>query len=38
VRSGKGEKTLAAGGLPNGTAIHDDLREFAFDFLARHAD
>lgn len=38
VRSGKGEKTLAAGGLPNGTAVHDDLREFAFDFLARHAD
>jgi len=36
VKTGKGEKTLAAGGLPDGTQIHDDLREFAFDFLARH--
>ncbi|QGZ55553.1 D-glycero-beta-D-manno-heptose 1,7-bisphosphate 7-phosphatase [Paraburkholderia acidiphila] len=34
VRSGKGEKTLAAGGLPEGTMIHDDLRAFALDFLA----
>lgn len=34
VRSGKGEKTLAAGGLPEGTTIHDDLRSFALDFLA----
>jgi D-glycero-D-manno-heptose 1,7-bisphosphate phosphatase len=34
VRTGKGEKTLAAGGLPEGTQIHDDLRAFALDFLA----
>jgi D-glycero-D-manno-heptose 1,7-bisphosphate phosphatase len=34
VRSGKGEKTLATGGLPEGTRIHADLREFAFEFLA----
>lgn len=35
VRTGKGEKTLAAGGLPEGTRIHDNLREFTFDFLSR---
>lgn len=34
VRTGKGEKTLAAGGLPEGTQVHDDLRAFAYDFLA----
>lgn len=34
VRTGKGEKTLAAGGLPEGTKVHDDLRAFALDFLA----
>ena len=34
VRTGKGEKTLAAGGLPEGTQVHDDLRGFALDFLA----
>lgn len=34
VRTGKGEKTLAAGGLPEGTKVHDDLRAFVFDFLA----
>jgi D-glycero-D-manno-heptose 1,7-bisphosphate phosphatase len=38
VLSGKGQKTFAAGGLPEGTRIHDNLREFAFDFLARHTD
>lgn len=38
VRSGKGEQTLAAGGLPDGTRVHDDLREFVFDFLARHGE
>ncbi|HDP89375.1 MAG TPA: D-glycero-beta-D-manno-heptose 1,7-bisphosphate 7-phosphatase [Thioalkalivibrio sp.] len=25
VRTGQGERTLAAGGLPEGTAVHDDL-------------
>jgi D-glycero-D-manno-heptose 1,7-bisphosphate phosphatase len=35
VRTGKGEKTLAAGDLPEGTQIHDDLRAFALDFLAK---
>ncbi|MDR3101263.1 MAG: D-glycero-beta-D-manno-heptose 1,7-bisphosphate 7-phosphatase [Paraburkholderia sp.] len=34
VRTGKGEKTLAAGGLPEGTKVHDDLRAFVLDFLA----
>ncbi|TDV09888.1 D-glycero-beta-D-manno-heptose 1,7-bisphosphate 7-phosphatase [Paraburkholderia caballeronis] len=38
VLTGKGEKTLAAGGLPEGTLVHDDLRAFALDFLAREAD
>jgi D-glycero-D-manno-heptose 1,7-bisphosphate phosphatase len=37
VRSGKGEKTLAAGGLPEGTKVHDDLRSFALDFLANES-
>jgi D-glycero-D-manno-heptose 1,7-bisphosphate phosphatase len=34
VLTGKGNKTLAAGGLPEGTKVHDDLRSFALDFLA----
>ncbi|MFP3741032.1 D-glycero-beta-D-manno-heptose-1,7-bisphosphate 7-phosphatase, partial [Burkholderia sp. SIMBA_019] len=34
VLTGKGKKTLAAGGLPEGTKVHDDLRAFALDFLA----
>ncbi|WP_118180926.1 D-glycero-beta-D-manno-heptose 1,7-bisphosphate 7-phosphatase [Paraburkholderia phosphatilytica] len=34
VRTGKGEKTLAAGNLPPGTKVHDDLRAFALDFLS----
>ncbi|WJF90723.1 D-glycero-beta-D-manno-heptose 1,7-bisphosphate 7-phosphatase [Paraburkholderia bonniea] len=34
VLSGKGQQTLAAGGLPPGTQIHQDLRAFALDFLA----
>ena len=34
VLTGKGRKTLAAGGLPEGTRVHDDLRAFALDFLA----
>jgi D-glycero-D-manno-heptose 1,7-bisphosphate phosphatase len=33
VLTGKGRKTLAAGGLPEGTMVHDDLRAFALDFL-----
>ncbi|TAM03260.1 MAG: D-glycero-beta-D-manno-heptose 1,7-bisphosphate 7-phosphatase [Paraburkholderia sp.] len=35
VLTGKGEKTLAAGGLPAGTQVHADLRAFALDFLAK---
>ncbi|MGI4855857.1 MAG: D-glycero-beta-D-manno-heptose 1,7-bisphosphate 7-phosphatase [Janthinobacterium lividum] len=38
VRTGKGRETLAAGDLPAGTQIHDNLREFAFDFLARRGE
>ena len=34
VLTGKGKKTLAAGGLPPGTKVHDDLRAFALDFLS----
>ncbi|MFM0499550.1 D-glycero-beta-D-manno-heptose 1,7-bisphosphate 7-phosphatase [Paraburkholderia caffeinilytica] len=34
VLTGKGRKTLAAGGLPEGTRVHDDLRAFALDFLS----
>ncbi|ACD15109.1 D-alpha,beta-D-heptose 1,7-bisphosphate phosphatase [Paraburkholderia sp. BL18I3N2] len=34
VLTGKGRKTLEAGGLPEGTIVHDDLRAFALDFLA----
>jgi D-glycero-D-manno-heptose 1,7-bisphosphate phosphatase len=35
VLTGKGCKTLAEGGLPEGTRVHDDLRAFALDFLAQ---
>jgi D-glycero-D-manno-heptose 1,7-bisphosphate phosphatase len=34
VLTGKGRQTLAAGGLPEGTRVHDDLRAFALDFLS----
>jgi D-glycero-D-manno-heptose 1,7-bisphosphate phosphatase len=34
VLTGKGKKTLAAGGLPEGTVVHVDLRSFALDFLS----
>jgi D-glycero-D-manno-heptose 1,7-bisphosphate phosphatase len=34
VLTGKGRKTLDAGGLPEGTRVHDDLRAFALDFLS----
>jgi D-glycero-D-manno-heptose 1,7-bisphosphate phosphatase len=34
VLTGKGKKTLAAGGLPEGTKVHDDLKAFALTFLA----
>jgi len=34
VLSGKGRNTLKAGGLPEDTIVHDDLRAFALDFLA----
>lgn len=34
VLTGKGKKTLAAGALPEGTRVHDDLRAFALTFLA----
>lgn len=34
VLTGKGRRTAAAGDLPAGTVIHDDLWAFAFDFLA----
>ncbi|MGH8780941.1 D-glycero-beta-D-manno-heptose 1,7-bisphosphate 7-phosphatase [Paraburkholderia sp.] len=34
VLTGKGRKALAAGGLPEGTQVHDDLRAFALDFLS----
>ena len=38
VLTGKGRKTLAAGGLPPDTRMHDDLRAFALDFLAEEQD
>jgi D-glycero-D-manno-heptose 1,7-bisphosphate phosphatase len=38
VLTGKGAKTLAAGGLPEGTIVHDDLRAFALDFLSAEQD
>jgi D-glycero-D-manno-heptose 1,7-bisphosphate phosphatase len=34
VLTGKGRATLAAGGLPPGTQVHDDLKAFALDFLS----
>jgi D-glycero-D-manno-heptose 1,7-bisphosphate phosphatase len=34
VLTGKGKKTLAAGGLPEGAQVHDDLKAFALSFLA----
>ncbi|WP_206997395.1 D-glycero-beta-D-manno-heptose 1,7-bisphosphate 7-phosphatase [Trinickia mobilis] len=34
VLTGKGKKTLAAGGLPEGTKVHNDLKAFALDFLS----
>jgi len=38
VLTGKGEKTLKEGQLPEGTVVHKDLRAFALEFLARHQD
>lgn len=38
VLTGKGRKTLAAGNLPEGTKVHDDLRAFALDFLSDAQD
>jgi len=38
VRTGKGEKTLAAGGLPERTRVHADLLAFALDLLSKEAD
>ena len=38
VLTGKGKKTLEAGGLPDGTRVHDDLRAFALDFLAEEQE
>jgi D-glycero-D-manno-heptose 1,7-bisphosphate phosphatase len=38
VLTGKGRKTLEAGGLPDGTRVHDDLRAFALDFISNDKD
>jgi D-glycero-D-manno-heptose 1,7-bisphosphate phosphatase len=38
VLTGKGKKTLAAGGLPEGAQVHDDLKAFALTFLADHGE
>lgn len=38
VLTGKGKKTLAAGGLPEGTEVHDDLKAFALTFLASRGE
>ncbi|GIZ52979.1 D-glycero-beta-D-manno-heptose 1,7-bisphosphate 7-phosphatase [Noviherbaspirillum aridicola] len=35
VRTGKGERTLAKGGLPPGTRVHDHLAAFVDDLLGR---
>lgn len=35
VLTGKGQKTLAAGGLPEGTEVHADLRSFVLDFVSQ---
>ncbi len=37
VRTGKGEKTLAAGGLPEGTLVFDDLAEAVRHLITRTA-
>lgn len=34
VLTGKGPKTLAVGGLPEGTRVHEDLKAFALTYLA----
>jgi D-glycero-D-manno-heptose 1,7-bisphosphate phosphatase len=34
VLTGKGAATLAAGGLPEGTRVHDNLKAFALTYLA----
>jgi D-glycero-D-manno-heptose 1,7-bisphosphate phosphatase len=34
VLTGKGQQTLAAGGLPEGTRVHDNLKAFALTFLS----
>lgn len=34
VLTGKGGKTLAAGGLPDGTRVHENLKAFALTYLA----
>jgi D-glycero-D-manno-heptose 1,7-bisphosphate phosphatase len=34
VLTGKGKKTLAAGNLPEGTKVYDDLKAFVLSFLA----
>jgi D-glycero-D-manno-heptose 1,7-bisphosphate phosphatase len=38
VLTGKGDKTLVAGGLPEGTRIHEDLKAFALTYLAEQDD
>lgn len=38
VLTGKGKKTLSAGGLPEGTKVHDDLKSFALAFLVNHGE
>lgn len=38
VLTGKGAKTLAAGGLPEGTKVHADLKHFALDYLAERGE
>lgn len=38
VLTGKGKQTLAAGKLPDGTRVHDDLRAFALDFLSQERE
>ena len=38
VLTGKGKKTLAAGGLPEGTKVHDDLKAFVLSFLAEQQE
>jgi D-glycero-D-manno-heptose 1,7-bisphosphate phosphatase len=38
VLTGKGAATLAAGGLPEGTRVHEDLKAFALTYLADEDD